>query len=94
MKVQKIWWDQPSLVDHPAASEAAPAAIWRPSSDVSLRAGQAFNFIVSAGQWARLIVEQRLDGEYVTLLSKPLVAVATTAATKARVDRSVSENLT
>ena len=38
------------------------------------------NFIVSAGQWARLTVEQRLDGEYVTLLSKPLVAVATTAA--------------
>ena len=52
------------------------------------------NFIVSAGQWARLTVEQRLDGEYVTLLSKPLVAVATTAATKARDDRSVSENLT
>ena len=44
------------------------------------RAYELYSECVRAGQWARVTVEQRRDGEYITLLCRPMAAVATAAA--------------
>ena len=61
-------------------------------------AGHALNLFrayVAAGLWAKLTVEQRQDGEHLTLLYRPMAAAATTtaAAAKGRRKRKRKPNL-
>ena len=71
----------------PATTPLASHAKGGPGgSIVSARACHAFDLYsqcVAAGQRAKLIVEQRQDGEHVSLLSRPMVAAASTAAAPA-----------
>ena len=52
---------------------------WGPPPSVSPRATYAFDLYqkcVLAGQWARITVEQRLDGEIISLFSRPQATAA------------------
>jgi hypothetical protein len=53
---------------------------------VSARARHAFDLYsqcVVAGQWSKLVIEQRCDGEHISLHSRPMAAAASTAASPA-----------
>ena len=68
-----------------AAATAAGAAQFAPAdSPLAGRARELFSECVRAGQWARFTVEQRRNGEYITLLIRPMAVAVSTAAAGAK----------
>ena len=67
---------QPQQQDQPSVGPA--------TSPWANRAYDLYSEYVRAGLWARFTVEHRRDGEYTTLLSRPMAAAATAAVAGAK----------
>ena len=67
-----VHWQKQQQLDN---SSVVPAT--SPRAD---RAYKLYSECVRDGQWARVTVEQHWDGEYITLLCRPIAAVVVTAA--------------
>ena len=73
---QQQWHRQQQQQGQPSVGPATS-----PSAN---RAYKLYSEFVRAGQWARFTVEQRRDGEYITLLSRPMATAATAAVARAK----------
>ena len=84
---QQPWGPRGGFSHHRQTTQQQQQQLSGTHTAASPRAGHAFKLYsecVLAGQWVRLTVQQRQDGEYVTLVSRPLAAAATAAAARSQ----------